>query len=462
MGVEANYGSINMTSLLGAGYNTFDDCHTCLKFEDINELLLQKGFNDFSGYNNQCMMGTINQNCEENCSIAIDAHYNKWHYVNTSLLGDTKIPCDPPVQQDFSVSTSAASPCGGYEAGGCEVIFLDANPICETRCRQRKVVKSMQTENQTFQLKNEIINPISFEGIEYTADELWAYCTDSLMNDTLDLIEESNECLFTLFNAIDTSYSDSIRYDFQNRIRLMMKRNIEFDLTQYEDPSSADEGLTSYYIEIMNTMTDTMLNASTYKDQFYRELDKAQFFLSIGRSQSAIEVLDNMDNCLLDSVETAILSIWQARAAEILNFDYSVDSVSAGNIEEPALTDSAISQPSQTSSNYFFGCYIMSHDDYSFVSCGGDPEYRNMTIDEGNIFPNPADDRFFVATPKSKGKIHLDIYDLSGRLCLSISSLLKENSMAEINAGDSLPEGIYIVEYSTDEARFKQLLQIVH
>ncbi|MFM7105635.1 MAG: T9SS type A sorting domain-containing protein, partial [Flavobacteriales bacterium] len=352
--------------------------------------------------------------------------------------------------------------CGGYEADGCDVIFFDASPICEIKCRQRKVVKSMEIENPSFHLKNDVINPISFEGIEYTADELWAHCTDSLLNDTIDLIEESNDCLYALFIGLDTSYSDSVRYDFQNRVRLMMKRNIEFDLTQYEDPSLADEALTADYIEIMNTMTDTMLTTATYKDQFYRELDKAQFFQSIGRCQAAIEVLDNMDNCLLDSVETAILSIWQARAAELSNYDYQIDSISAGNIQEPTLTDSAISQPSQNSSNYFFGCFISSHDDYSFVSCGENPEYRNITINSGNIFPNPADDQFFVETPNSNGRMLLHIYDMSGRKCLSITRSVNSNSITEINGVHHLPDGMYLVEFSTNEARYRQLLQIVH
>lgn len=84
-----------------------------------------------------------------------------------------------------------------------------------------------------------------------------------------------------------------------------------------------------------------------------------------------------------------------------------------------------------------------------------------MNIDDSMIFPNPADDQFFVETPYASGQMEIYVYDMAGRNCLSAVRSVN-NTITTIHGVDDLPEGMYVVEYSTREARYRSLLQVVH
>ena len=363
---------------------------------------------------------------------------------------------------DFDIQLSVNDPCGGYEAGGCNISIYDASPQCESTCPTSKPEYTAQTKSQRFSLKSDSLWLIEFEGDYYSPLELWTLCNDSNYIDTIGNLGESNECIATLFYEVYEHDSAAYYSELLENIRLRLKRNIELMVSISDDPYDFPNAITEDYINIMNTLTDTNLTEETYRGQFYRELDKAQFFIAIERPSNAMEVLENMDNCLLDSVEANILSIWRQRIAANMNWANTADTLTGPDVISEYSIDSTASTEFANQSNYYFGCLIANHDDYSFISCGDDLNYRSLPFAQGQLYPNPANEYTRIKWDGTERLLNFRIIDSSGRICRSGNYNSQSQLSPDIKDLNSLGEGIYVVEYSTREASYRSLLQVVH
>lgn len=136
-GMRVHRSVINMSSSEGAGFNSFENCPVAIELDEVSDILLVRGYNDFSGCTDFIFAGTVDTLCSEEsaCTMEFEAHYNQWRDAGTeeelTLYGGVF----PPVEDLFNVEAIASTACDGYEMeGGCRVQFLDVSPVKKGEC----------------------------------------------------------------------------------------------------------------------------------------------------------------------------------------------------------------------------------------------------------------------------------------------------------------------------------------
>jgi Secretion system C-terminal sorting domain len=200
------------------------------------------------------------------------------------------------------------------------------------------------------------------------------------------------------------------------------------------------------------------LTDSTYKEQFYLELDKGQLLRTIGKTMMARDAYVHLDDCQLDAPEQAALNNWlyevdqelsigQQYLEEQLSPNEIIIAVDTTNYEVPATFES---------SNYYFGMWINSPNDLTFMTCGGDPEFRILqskkTVSHWQLYPNPT-----TSVSWLKGKLMLgtliDIFDIHGKI---ISHMVIDNDDQDVylmDSVDGLSSGVYQVQIRQGDLR---------
>lgn len=136
-GIVAHDAWVNMSSSDGSGYNVFDDVPVCLELDHASDLMLIKGFNNFSGYTEKIFSGTIDSMCiaDDDCAMHWDAQYNMWGMLGASNQLSTYEGLLFPTSDMFDVVATGTANCSGYEMdGGCQIWFSDESPWYNKEC----------------------------------------------------------------------------------------------------------------------------------------------------------------------------------------------------------------------------------------------------------------------------------------------------------------------------------------
>ena len=130
-GIYVHQGAVNMSSMNDAGYNFFSDVPVCVTCDEVTDIHLLRGYNDFSGYQQYVFSGVIDTTCspEDGCELMLDANYNHWGSdLETNVLSniDGLIYPSPTMFNLFALETTV---CNSYETGTqCAIIYQDISP----------------------------------------------------------------------------------------------------------------------------------------------------------------------------------------------------------------------------------------------------------------------------------------------------------------------------------------------
>ncbi len=479
-GVKVSEGELNMSSNDGAGYNEFNQTQQCIFLDNASSVDLVKGYNDFSGFQYHYIKGTINLPCGEgNCFPEINSAGNCWGY--TQSPGNLGIP-DQLVQPDpqyFDVSTTIVEPCAGYEnTNACSIIFYDQSPVFQENCPDKVKLEvkvkmasggnsgmdgSGQAANSAGLSANPILSTVSFQGISldsalvYAATKSEAY--DSLGNDELaiDLLHEILTSGLDFYNMAVRSKMNWARYVMKSCVeRLFLKG----ELSELNN-QSVFELPVQRYVDVLNLMTDTALTDSTYRDQFYLELDKGQLFRTIGNRETALTIFDHLGDCQMDSLEQTILYKWSMKTQHELDVihQYIVQQVRVDSEFPSGDSVSSSNTFNVVQSDFYFGLWIDSPQSITFVACGRNPVYRGLYEEEKmfGLFPNPSEDLVHLVGFEKDIKVEVQLWDMQGRRVSNIKFSQDDNAVYWPN---SISSGTYILRILTEDGTEDHLVVI--
>jgi hypothetical protein len=476
IGVKVIDGELNLCGTDQAGYNDFVDTDKCIVLDGATWLKLNKGYNDFSGDHYRIISGTMNLPCLQNtgCESYIQAQNNFWGYIDPNAFQLSGSNLALPDQNDFSIFTITTGNCGNSLS--CRKLIKDTSPIVPDGCpRLRPIeVKSSimdqphfteitvnentgmrKSDNEDPTTPN--INTFHFQNIAldsaliFAAMQMESY--DSLGNDAfaLELFHE------ILLDSLDQSNGEVKRK--MNWGRYNMKSTMENMFAQEElyalNNETTFEIPVQHYVDVLNLMTETELSDSTYRMQFYLELDKGQFFRTLGKPQITQQIFTHLNECQLDSMEQSVLNAWRQQIDLELNYLHQTEvlNIPVDSINNSVDTSNYSTPISLDISDYYFGLWIDSPNEITFVSCGEDPVYRLATEENSayRIYPNPASDHLKIRNFNGGKTIKIEIHDISGK-CIYSSEVqdLAENRELDIALPSNLSNGNYIMRIKSD------------
>ena len=109
----------------------------CVELDEATDLLLCRGFNDFSGYTDFVFTGTMDTTCsyDDNCALQWQADYNMWGMAPEDGSGISNDGLLSPLSSMFDVTAAASEACAGYEMdNACPIQFSDVSPFKVKEC----------------------------------------------------------------------------------------------------------------------------------------------------------------------------------------------------------------------------------------------------------------------------------------------------------------------------------------
>lgn len=450
--------ALNLSSVNSAGYNNFLNNDVNIEANQMLTYSLDKGFNSFEPFN-ACNIWTSSLIPYEGEFLDISATNNIW-----------------TVEDDYHVSyvdemeTGIWCYSGSYINGLYDVRFYDPNPATSNACPTEKpTVKppsrknnalaeselNEQWQEQGATLRNlsdvPVLQTEHFEGI--ALDSALTFAASFL--ELYDSTGNDNHAV-TLFHEILSSGLN--REDIYTRQLMdwgvaMMKNGIEGMF--FEGDLSVSENANSFelpvqlYADVLNLCTDTLLTSETYRSQFELELLKGQLFLTLTKPELAREIFINLNACSVDSLEQLALNKWREEAERSISIQaqllagISPDSVSY-NVPVSSYPDAIEVE----SSNFYFGTTIMDPNTLIFVSCGGDPSYRDRKLEylEASIFPNPATNMITIRCDLGKETFdELIMLDSFGRTVYTEKVSLSGTMYHPIELSSTMASGVYFI-----------------
>lgn len=412
-GITIASAQANLSSQQQAGYNSFADVSYCIQLIDAQGILLNRGYNDFSGARDDVFIGTINQLCNEqtNCIIKIPAHRNLWS-LDLTDLGPSETSSAGPNPDMIHVFASSIPSCAGYEnTNACAALFLDEEPSffnpCPTKYDWSWSAKEKSDDNHAWDTLSQItLHTTHFE------------------NSTLDSALRTSLSMMSIFNQ---NGNDSLAivmlheilmsdFDWKHpQIRPVMRWAADWMQASFEafrqnkyTPPSAFDAVTQCYADVLNHLTLDTLESALYREQFYHELKKGQFYLTLGRKEIAHFLFDALVDCSLDSLEREVALFWKGQAS---TNEFSISGVNIDSLASPNFIGSFVR------SQYGFGCVIISPEMFDVIGCLDDVTYRKIsTRPDIQLYPNPCDGSFTLENLRWEEDVVISIHNAQGRL----------------------------------------------
>ncbi len=449
IGVLAGKGCmVHMDSQTNAGYNYFDQNSDHLVLEHAGSLSLSKGYNHFGEYGSMMIYGTIaGVACPDDCSSPeLDATANVWSAEGT--------PASPPAEAIELYSGSFSLQCSSPPAYFyCPISLVDESPSSAATCRQftdvvalRKPQKSAtisggsapQREEQQQQPAgqyrsgdedsgNPMLYTPSYDGVAlddalvHAASQLEQFDSTASDLSALNLLHE------ILTSGLDRNQSD-VRWKMiwgRDHMKTAFEHLVLDGEIVPEANTSSFTAPVQRYVDVLNLMTDTLLTDSTYRSQFYLELDKGQLFRTLGRPDIASQVFTHLGDCQLDSLEQALLNRWRLQSeAELDVASQYMDEGLAPTDINPVVDSSAFILPvSHITDSYYFGLHIHAPEDLSFIGCQEEYPWKSSTTYSSGIklYPNPAQSMVWLSGWTGQEVTRGEIRDATGRVVLSFA-----------------------------------------
>jgi hypothetical protein len=490
--VNMSYGVLNLSAENAAGYNIFDQVGTCIQLWDVTSVQLNKGYNNLSGYSSCCICGTMSGyflKQEGLCEGAIMATGNYWGAPqNTFPPSPQVIGAYDPLRPEVIISVFA-TPCESYcnihgangWSMGCSIHFVDkyisipsgcgASQLVPHRARSRVAINASEEQqyiNKAFGLdhssatvhelrdltidpNNPILSTATFSGIALDSALIVAAAQMEICNGA-----GSDATAVELFHEILSSPLDRGNAEIRWKMewgRYNMKSAMEHmfltDELHEENNAATFEPAVGQYVEVLNAMTDTVLTDSTYKEQFYLELDKGQLFRTLNNPLMAKHIYMHLDDCQLDSTEQAMLNNWRAEVdLELSLYNQSVlENISPDSISFEVDTTAYTPAVPYSSSDYFFGLWIDSPTSVTFVNCGDNPVYKSSWSSSNAfaVYPNPTSGAITIEVEQT-GMYKFEIFDASGRSIYKTLLNMQESTTCNLELPSAIARGNYVIK----------------
>ncbi len=446
---------LNMDLRDNNGNNIFNDVDYIMALDVAIVVDIEKGANDFSGANEFIAMGTIDIPCPitSACTAVISADHNYWGGSITT----------PPASL-FEVHTLGS--CASQAS--CEIIFAGTNLMapyeeCPFEGHERlsmsengrlslSPVPSNNAMLRNFDPNDPFITTLNFDHIPLDSAVYFAWSQRELADSSGDDAMAIHLLHEILTDSLDQG-NFAIRkkmYKASTKMKSIMEKMFVDDALTIADNANAFQIPVDQYVDILNLMTDTALTDSTFRLQFALELNKGQLFRTLGKPLVAREIFANLGDCELDSSRQAILNHWlQAVDLELsLYQQYVLDESSPDSVIMDVNTESYPPLLEYEVSDYYFGVWIDSPNEVTFVACGDDPMYR-LAISEGkySVYPNPASGYVQIAGIEEGAVLQCTLLDMSGRTVIHQKQLTASSgTRIELN---NLAPGQYILRIAT-------------
>jgi pimeloyl-ACP methyl ester carboxylesterase len=474
LGIFASKGClVSMDEQSWAGYNTFKDNGQHIELDHAGGLSMSKGYNHFAAFTDMMITGTIaGVACPDNCSSPVlDATANNWN-ANGLLT--------PPSAQFIDLySGSFSMPCSSPPAYFfCPIVITDPAPAAPAACNAHRnpVVLRRPRKSATILATSGTMRANPLPAGQYRDGEEENPANPLIYTDTFDgvSLEDALVAAASRMEAYDSTGSDMAALDLFHEIltsgldrthpevrwkmvwgRDHMKSALEsLILTGEILPEQNTASFTppvQRFVDVLNLMTDTVLTDSTYRSQFYLELDKGQLFRTLGRSDVAREIFIRLGDCRLDSLEQVVLNAWRAQCdADIaIRMQYVTEGISPDSIQAVPDATGFLTPAPHIAGTYYFGLRILSPDELEFMSCL--PEEQRQALDvippgrDVLVYPNPADRHLRIRASGLELPAQIALIDSGGRICHEETVFSRESEDIRIEWDRALSPGIYLV-----------------
>jgi hypothetical protein len=478
---------LNMSNQSFAGNNTFEDCDVLILCNDAYDVLLNKGFNDFSNPAQKIIEGNIlAYSCDytlEGCiHPEIAAEYNLWPQVD--------FPLGYPLVDIFGIEVSGCDDGGLNE---CDLTLIDEYPISEYTCKSSHFIDEVKSlysnhlqgetisEEKTpltqshgspinhflkdYNPNNPLINTSSFDHVELEEALLFAANASELVDST------GNDSLsVALMHEILTSDLDRTNAEIRWKMlwgQRHMKSALENRFLQNEITSAENENVfhpsVQLYVDVLNVMTDESVVDSTFKEQFYFELDKGQLFRTIGKTSIAYELFDRLDDCSIDSLQQVNLNFWLAQtAAEISVTNQYMNGVPQDSIVA-SVDSSAFAVPLNLElTDYTFGAIIVSPNEVFYEPCGIQTRslVKPKPLSQLLVYPIPTSDVIYMEYLGPDKISTIIIWDALGHIVHQENKFLYKGAQWNLNITNKMNSGVYLLRVQNENEMLERRIVV--
>lgn len=451
-----------------SGYNHFTNNDIGIELNQALTLELDKGYNDFSGnYPDNIFEGTITGNGSHPCyteSVCAGDYPNSLIASKNSWVGScntNNIPAN--ANYDLRYYDSSCSPNNPW----CNITIEDPSPFCKGQpaCGAYDIVEPprrknfIQTGKPGLEVSNKtiggpdnpFINTSSFADIALDSALVYSIMQmtyiDSAYGDNLVAINLLHE---VMTSGLDRSNADvRLKMDWaQDYMKIALEDVFSDSINSDSTIITSFEPPTQQYVDVLNVLTDTLVNDSNYRSQFYLEIDKAQFFRLIGNLEMSYQLAGQIGTCDIDSLEQNLVNNWLSD----LQLEMYPDSLINDSIPFTADTTMFTIPEILINNEFFFGSIIESPNQVTYNPC--QVSLKNFaftinTLNSFNVYPNPNRGDFVIQNKGGERQVYIILLDENGRKVQEANQLIEANGHWKIHLTKPA-RGMYSLQIITD------------
>ncbi len=393
--------NIKMSTMFNMGYNKFTLNNSStwpnIFLDNAQFLQILDGYNTFDGrFNLPIIAGTVQMN------ISVAGQKNIWNQFNHTY--------SPPLNR-FNIQSNttnnnvplyATDPefatCGQYD-NNYSPISINSVSITTPSFQHINIRQAFNTT-----LKNT-------ELVDSTKNDLLA----------LELFEE-------IITFKYTSINEASKWTLHNAIELMkqtLQHAISTNKIRITDNQSTFTTPVQRYVNALNIMSLQNIDNTNYQQQFNFEMDKVNLYHTLGKYTLALDIMYNMENCGLDSLEQKHVNHWkyelETEQAK-LNYGYSAE------FKDTVWTDTlSYIQPIKRGYGNF-GSELISPNSIIFYDCSVQrqpiPTTDEVDDIEFSVYPNPSNGILNVTyNLEETSTAKVVIYTAEGKLIYTLNCL---------------------------------------
>lgn len=413
----SNGAKVNLATQSGGGYNQFGVCtdlnywsHIWLDNADID---ISAGANTFAlnNYHQYFVRGSIPQSCSSPTSCTRNFNQNNFNSGASASSTKFNIVSSNGVPVTCSSANIYFNPaCGSMNGGGTDPVDPQ-NPGVGQRAAVSTYYSDIEEE------------PVLLDdGVKAAKDETTEI--DETSGNNVSAIDRFDE----IFTAPIPTDGDNRR--FMLNAQDVMKSTVENLVLDSVVDITANTGTFTpefdSYVNSLNRLSDSIIDTTNYREQFYLEMKKVTLFRLLDKPDMALELIQNIEACGVDSTEQALLNrekMYAQRVIAAAQYDPETDSTFD-------FSPSGLLKPeANLKPQYYFGSTILSPSSITYMVCQDSGDMKSMRVDSKetdgvtmNLYPNPAGEELnYQITDKFYGDGQIKVIQPDGRTILELS-----------------------------------------